>query len=83
MSDSNLDSSGDNGESNVTDSYDEEVTPEAPSWADSDNSGSEICTVPVEDWVEDLTVGPTKFETTEDVPLPKRLVDQVIGQDAA
>ena len=51
-------------------------------WVDS-NSSSEICTTPVEEWVEELKVGKNSFETTEDVPLPKRLVDQVIGQDAA
>ncbi|DAC44610.1 MAG TPA: ATP-dependent protease LonB [Candidatus Thalassarchaeaceae archaeon] len=37
-----------------------------------------VCTTPVEDWVLDLPI-----ESTVDVPIPERLVDQVIGQDAA
>ena len=37
-----------------------------------------LCTTPVEEWVLDLPV-----ESTVDVPIPERLVDQVIGQDAA
>ena len=36
------------------------------------------CTVPVEEWVLELPI-----ESTIDVPIPDRLVDQVIGQDAA
>ncbi|MDP7387392.1 MAG: hypothetical protein QF746_00630, partial [Candidatus Thalassarchaeaceae archaeon] len=37
-----------------------------------------VCTVPVEEWVLELPI-----ESTIDVPIPDRLVDQVIGQDAA
>jgi len=37
-----------------------------------------VCTIPVEEWVLDLPI-----ESTLDVPIPERLVDQVIGQDAA
>ena len=37
-----------------------------------------VCTAPVEEWVLDLPI-----ESTVDVPIPERLVDQVIGQDAA
>ena len=33
---------------------------------------------PVEEWVKEL-----KIESTEKVPIPERLVDQVIGQEAA
>ena len=36
------------------------------------------CATPVEEWVLDLPI-----ESTVDVPIPERLVDQVIGQDAA
>ena len=67
----------------VVDSNDDEISPETPNWADSNDTGSEICTIPVEEWVETLTIGPNTFDSTEDVPLPNRLVDQVIGQDAA
>ena len=37
-----------------------------------------ICETPVEEWVKEL-----KIESTEKVPIPDRLVDQVIGQEAA
>ena len=37
-----------------------------------------VCETPVEDWVKGL-----KIESTEKVPIPERLVDQVIGQEAA
>ena len=83
MSDSSDDSSNIDEESIDTDSHEDDVNSEAPNWADSSSTGTEICTTPVEDWVENLTVGSNSFETTADVPLPKRLVDQVIGQDAA
>ena len=83
MSDSNIDSSEIEGLSDEIDSPDEENSSDTTNWADSGNSGSEICTIPVEDWVENLSVGPNSFESTEDVPLPSRLVDQVIGRDAA
>ena len=83
MSDSNIDSSEIEGLSDEIDSPNEENSSDTTNWADSGNSASEICTIPVEDWVENLSVGPNSFESTEDVPLPSRLVDQVIGQDAA
>jgi len=38
----------------------------------------EICDLKVDDWLEDV-----EFTSTADVPVPKRLVDQVIGQEAA
>ncbi|MEC7406477.1 MAG: ATP-dependent protease LonB [Candidatus Thermoplasmatota archaeon] len=37
-----------------------------------------VCEVPVEDWIEDLEI-----ESTDQVPIPDKLVDQVIGQEAA
>ena len=37
-----------------------------------------VCEPPVEEWVKEL-----KIESTEKVPIPERLVDQVIGQEAA
>ena len=83
MTDSDIDSSDIGEESIIADTHDEEISSETPNWADSSNSGSEICTTPVEEWIENLAVGPNSFESTEDVPLPNRLVDQVIGQDAA
>ena len=53
------------------------------SWEDgsafgvSDDSDP-VCEVPVEDWIEDLEI-----ESTDQVPIPDKLVDQVIGQEAA
>ena len=38
----------------------------------------EICDLQVSNWLEDV-----EFTSTADVPVPKRLVDQVIGQEAA
>ena len=58
---------------------------EVGDWAEGDvlTQKEEICSVPVEEWVDGLKLGDKEFQTTEDVPLPNRLVDQVIGQDAA
>ena len=36
----------------------------------------EIISTSINDWLEDV-----EFETTEDVPIPDRLIDQVIGQE--
>ncbi len=53
------------------------------SWVDgsafgvSDDSDP-VCETPVEDWIKDLDI-----ESTEQVPIPDKLVDQVIGQEAA
>tara|TARA_B100001559_G_scaffold134425_1_gene113012 strand:+ start:1778 stop:3829 length:2052 start_codon:yes stop_codon:yes gene_type:complete len=38
----------------------------------------EICDIPVEEWIKDI-----KMESTADVPIPTKLVDRVIGQEAA
>lgn len=53
------------------------------SWEDgsafgvSDDSDP-VCETPVEDWIKGLDI-----ESTEQVPIPDKLVDQVIGQEAA
>ncbi len=53
------------------------------SWEDgsafgvSDDSDP-VCEKPVENWIQDLDI-----ESTEQVPIPPKLVDQVIGQEAA
>ncbi len=62
---------------------DEKPTDPLESWEDgaafgvSDDSDP-VCTTPVEEWVDKLGV-----ISTEDVPIPPNLVDQVIGQEAA
>ncbi|MFL2958118.1 MAG: ATP-dependent protease LonB [Candidatus Thalassarchaeaceae archaeon] len=38
----------------------------------------EICDIPVEEWIKDIKMG-----STADVPIPTKLVDRVIGQEAA
>ncbi len=59
--------------------------PEDPldSWEDASAFGvsddkDPVCETPVEEWIADLDI-----ESTEQVPIPDRLVDQVIGQEAA
>jgi len=52
-----------------------EVTIWAP---EPDQAKDEICDLQVSNWLEDV-----EFTSTADVPVPKRLVDQVIGQEAA
>ncbi|MAT86003.1 MAG: ATP-dependent protease LonB [Euryarchaeota archaeon] len=47
-------------------------------WHLDASASDEIIDSPVDEWIE--SVG---FDTTEDVPIPERLVDQVIGQNAA
>ena len=37
-----------------------------------------ICKTPVEEWSNSLDIA-----STEEVPIPEKLVDQVIGQEAA
>ena len=53
------------------------------SWAEGAAFGvsedkDEICDIPVEEWIKDI-----KMESTADVPIPTKLVDRVIGQEAA
>jgi|TARA_B100000959_G_scaffold177410_1_gene185597 Lon-like ATP-dependent protease len=64
---------------------DAESPPEDPleSWEDASAFGvsednDPICETPVEEWIEALDIN-----STENVPIPDRLVDQVIGQEAA
>ena len=47
-------------------------------WApEPSNDSDELLSSSIDQWINDV-----KFETTEDVPIPERLVDQVIGQEA-
>ena len=39
---------------------------------------ADVISTPISTWLEDV-----EFETTEDIPIPERLVDQVIGQEDA
>jgi Lon-like ATP-dependent protease len=42
------------------------------------NDSDPVCETPVEEWIEGLDI-----ESTKQVPIPPKLVDQVIGQEAA
>ncbi len=60
----------------------EDVTEDNPEtvtiWAPEPSNGTdEVVTLSIDKWIESVS-----FETTEDVPIPDRLVDQVIGQEA-
>ena len=46
-------------------------------WAPEPKGSDEVLQSSIEEWIMDV-----EFESTEDVPIPKRLVDQVIGQEA-
>ena len=46
-------------------------------WSPESSENIELNSTPVDEWVRSID-----FTTTEEVPIPERLVDQVIGQDA-
>ena len=47
-------------------------------WAPEPSNGADgVVSLSVDKWIDSVS-----FETTEDVPIPDRLVDQVIGQEA-
>lgn len=57
----------------IVDASEEEVTV----WAPEAGGTDEIVAASVEEWISGV-----EFESTADVPIPERLVDQVIGQEA-
>ncbi len=59
-------------EIDVEETSDEEVTV----WAPEPTGTDEILNIGVEKWIDSV-----EFESTEDVPIPETLVDQVIGQE--
>ena len=46
-------------------------------WSPEPTGADEVLNQSVEDWIAEVS-----FESTADVPIPDRLVDQVIGQEA-
>ena len=46
-------------------------------WSPEPSETIELNDTPVDEWVRSID-----FNSTEDVPIPERLVDQVIGQEA-
>lgn len=65
----------DEGEADAAWDVGAEDTPVVP---DAAPVRDEVIDTSVDDWLEDI-----RFETTADVPIPDRLVDQVIGQEDA
>ena len=57
----------------VPEAAEEEVT----IWAPEPTGNDDVLAESVKDWISSVN-----FETTEDVPIPENLVDQVIGQEA-
>ena len=61
----------------VVDEGSVEEEPVVTIWSPESGNNIELNDTPVDEWVRSID-----FETTEDVPIPERLVDQVIGQEA-
>ena len=59
-------------DTDVEDASDDEVT----IWSPEPTGSDEIVTEGVENWINSV-----EFVSTEDVPIPDTLVDQVIGQE--
>ena len=59
-------------ETDTQDTSEDEVTV----WAPEPTGSDEILDIEVEKWIDSV-----EFESTEDVPIPETLVDQVIGQE--
>jgi Lon-like ATP-dependent protease len=73
--------SGDSGGNSEWEAEDSSTPGESVSTGDqiaSLDRRDELTTTSVSKWLEDV-----EFETTEDIPIPERLVDQVIGQEDA
>ena len=63
--------------SDGADSVSEEEEVMVTVWSPEPSETIELNDTPVDEWVRSID-----FNTTEDVPIPERLVDQVIGQEA-
>ena len=63
--------------SDEADSVSEEEEVMVTVWSPEPSETIELNDTPVDEWVRSID-----FNTTEDVPIPERLVDQVIGQEA-
>ena len=66
----------------ISDVQEDEYIPEEEEemvtiWSPEASENIELNSTPVDEWVRSLD-----FKSTEDVPIPERLVDQVIGQEA-
>ena len=62
----------------LVEDVDEDDSETVTIWAPEPSNGTdEVVALSVDKWIDSVS-----FETTEDVPIPDRLVDQVIGQEA-
>ncbi|MBI31798.1 MAG: hypothetical protein CMB72_04315, partial [Euryarchaeota archaeon] len=68
MSASDDDSEDSADESILEESEVENIQSDESNWSDALQSESEICTTPVEEWVDGLNAGSNTLETTEDFP---------------
>ena len=55
----------------------EEEEPMVTFWSPESGNNVDINDTPVDEWIRGID-----FDSTRDVPIPERLVDQVIGQEA-
>jgi len=70
----------DNLDKEISDEQSDDVSDSTPVtvWSpDNQQDGDEVLSESVEEWIASV-----EFESTADVPIPERLVDQVIGQEA-
>jgi len=70
----------DNLDNEISDEQSDDVSDSTPVtvWSpDNQQDGDEVLSESVEEWIASV-----EFESTADVPIPERLVDQVIGQEA-
>ena len=61
----------------TSESHDEALEDVATVWSPEPTGADEVLTASVDEWIAGVD-----FESTADVPIPERLVDQVIGQEA-
>ena len=61
----------------TSESHDEASEDVTTVWSPEPTGADEVLTASVEEWIAGVD-----FESTADVPIPERLVDQVIGQEA-
>jgi Lon-like ATP-dependent protease len=64
-------------EDEVADEGPVEEEPLVTIWSPESGNNVDLNETPIDEWVRSID-----FDSTEDVPIPERLVDQVIGQEA-
>ena len=77
MSDEDVVAEGSIPEEEVGQESSEEEEPIVTFWSPESGNNVDINDTPVDEWIRGID-----FDSTRDVPIPERLVDQVIGQEA-